>query len=89
MPKGIEIEVIDDFAYLEFSDPLIKGQTLARLHEVSEDPKAITLDSGGTKRTYIVPADIARRAGLLDVIETVVQPVAKKVTKGRKAAVVL
>lgn len=65
MPEGISAAVEDGFATIEFLDLTLAGPALARLLEVG-GPELIDVDTGGARRSYIVPESIARDAGLID-----------------------
>ncbi len=65
MPYGVNVIVEDGFATLEFTDPRLKATSLAVLLDIG-GPETIGVDTGGTRRTYIVPEGNAREAGLLD-----------------------
>lgn len=85
MTTGIDIRLRDGFAELEFTDPALKGPTLHRLHEVIDDA-FIDVDTGGTRRTYIVPESAARDAGLLDGVEIAKDGDDAGLTRAQKAA---
>src|SRR5687767_9790581 len=66
MPEGIEVEVEDGFARIQFADPAKKGEALRALLDVG-GPGLIDTDSrAGRRRIYIVPESVARDVGLLD-----------------------
>lgn len=62
--KGIQVEVADGFARIEFLDKELRGATLTKLLEAG-GPGLIDVDTSGTRKTYIVPESIARDAGLI------------------------
>ena len=61
---GIQIEIADGFARIEFLDPSKRGDTLAALLDAG-GPELMDVDTSGVRRTYIVPESIAVQAGLL------------------------
>jgi hypothetical protein len=65
MAHGIEVDIQDGIAELAFADHTVRGQALTALHEVG-GPDCVVVDSGGTRRTYVVPESIAADAGLID-----------------------
>ena len=65
MPYGVNVIVEDGFATLEFTDPRLKATSLGVLLEIGGS-ESIDINTGGTRRTYIVPEGNAREAGLLD-----------------------
>jgi hypothetical protein len=62
---GIQIEVADGFARIEFLDKSKRGETLAKLIDVG-GPGLIDIDTGGARKTYIVPESVAQDAGLIN-----------------------
>lgn len=69
MAEGIEVEVADGFARIQFHDTAKKGPTLTRLLELG-GPGLIDVDTrSGRRKTYIVPESIAKDAGLLDDVD--------------------
>jgi hypothetical protein len=62
---GVIATVEDGFATLEFTDPRLQATSLGVLLDIG-GPETIDIDTGGTRRTYIVPEGNAREAGLLD-----------------------
>lgn len=74
--EGVQVEVEDGFARIEFLDPAKRGTTVAKLLEVG-GPGLIDVDTrSGRRKIYRVPESIAEQAGLIDD-----KP--KKVTRGR------
>jgi hypothetical protein len=65
MAHGVIVTVEDGFAELDFTDPRLKATSLGVLLEIG-GPESIDINTGGTRRTYIVPEGNAREAGLLD-----------------------
>lgn len=66
MPRGVEVEIVDDEATIAFVDPTLRGQGLAALLAAG-GPDAVgkvTIP----RTAYIVPVDVARAAGLLDEV---------------------
>lgn len=72
MPKGIYVTVVDDKAHVSFPDRSKRGTTLADIIRVVP-PRDIRIDTGGSLKTYILPIEGARAAGLLDDIEAPVK----------------
>lgn len=65
MAEGIAVEVEDGLARIEFLDRSKKGDTVAALLKAG-GRGAMKIDSGGTRRTYIVPEAVAESVGLID-----------------------
>ena len=65
MAKGVEVTITDGVARIEFTDKAAKDAALPKLLEAG-GPEAIKLDTGGTRRTYIVDEAVAVKAGLVD-----------------------
>lgn len=63
--EGIQVEVVDDQVRIEFLNRARKGPTLEAIRRVGGGGN-MKLDTGGTKRTYILPRHIAEAAGLVD-----------------------
>jgi hypothetical protein len=71
MPVGIEVVVENGEATVDFVDPLLKGQGIAALLEVTP-PKLVDKVTGPAARVrYRVPEQFARAAGFLDEASTV------------------
>lgn len=70
MMEGISVEVEAGFAYIEFMDKRAAGPVLQALIDVGGQ-EMIDVNTGGTRRTYIVPESIAIAAGVLDATEPV------------------
>lgn len=66
MAEGIEVEVENGFAHIQFLDPAKKGPALTELLALG-GPGMIEVDTrSNPRKTYIVPEGTAREAGLLD-----------------------
>lgn len=65
MADGIQIEVEDGVARIEFLDKSKRGDALAALIAAG-GPGLIDVDTSGTRKTYIVPESIAEQAGLME-----------------------
>lgn len=66
MAEGIEVEVRDGFAHIQFLDREKAGPAIAKLLELG-GPELIDIDTrSNPRKTYIVPEGTARDAGLLD-----------------------
>lgn len=78
MNEGVQVEIEDGFARIEFLDKSKRGAVLAELLRVG-GPGLIDVDTGGTRKTYIVPESVAIDAGLIE-------PPKPKRTTTRKAA---
>lgn len=65
MADGVDVDIIDGTAHIDFVEPGTRDTYLAKLIELG-GPNAVTVDTGGTHRTYIVAEDIAEAAGLVD-----------------------
>jgi hypothetical protein len=66
MAEGIQVEVEDGFARIQFIDPSKVGPALTKLLELA-GPELIGVDTrSGSRKIYIVPEGTARDAGLLD-----------------------
>lgn len=65
MASGVDVDIVDGVAYIEFADPAVKHAYLPKLLEAG-GPQGVKLDTGGTRRTYIVSEDTAKAAGLVD-----------------------
>ena len=65
MATGVDVDIVDGQARIEFADKATKDKYLAKLLDAADDPRDISLDTGGTKRTYIVSEDVAVKAGLV------------------------
>lgn len=63
--EGIVVEVEDGIARIEFEDKSLKGVTVGLLTDIA-GPHGVKVDTGGTRRTYIVTEAVAFEAGLLD-----------------------
>jgi hypothetical protein len=70
MAEGIEVEVRDGFAHIQFLDREKAGPAIAKLLELG-GPELIDIDTrSNPRKTYIVPEGTARDAGLLDDSES-------------------
>lgn len=65
MAEGIQVEVADGFARIEFLDKSKRGDGVAALLKAG-GPGMIDVDTSGSRKTYIVPESIAEQAGLID-----------------------
>jgi hypothetical protein len=65
MAKGVDVTIVDGKARIEFTDKAAKDAALPKLLDAG-GPNAVTLDTGGTRRTYIVDEAVAVKAGLVD-----------------------
>ncbi|WP_301121053.1 hypothetical protein [Mycolicibacterium fortuitum] len=65
MPAGVDVEVEDGFARIEFVDRSLRGRGLGKLLEVGTPPELIDKVTR-PQLAYIVPEGNARLAGLLD-----------------------
>jgi len=65
MAKGVDVTIVDGKARIEFTDKAAKDAALPKLLDAG-GPNAVTLDTGGTRRTYIVDEAVAMKAGLVD-----------------------
>lgn len=65
---GIQIEIVDGFAHIEFLDSSVRGGALRALLDAG-GPGLIDVDTSGTRKTYIVPESVAQQAGLLTTPE--------------------
>ena len=64
--EGVQVEVTDGFARIEFPDPHKRGEVVAALLKAG-GPGLIDVDTRGSRRrAYIVPESIAQQAGLLE-----------------------
>lgn len=63
--QGVSVEVENGFARIELIDKSKRGAVLAALLKVA-GPEVIDIDTGGTRKTYIVPESIAVQAGILE-----------------------
>jgi septal ring-binding cell division protein DamX len=75
VPKGVSVEVVGGYAFLEFPDPHKKGQVLAKLIDAG---CPIDTDTSGPRRRYRVPEGNARELGLIDEPRKAVPPKPKK-----------
>ena len=67
MPQGIDVQVEDGFAIIDFVDRAKRGPALARLLEVGGPEFVEKLTRGyGPRAVYRTPEGNARAAGLLD-----------------------
>lgn len=66
MVAGLQIEIADGFARIEFLDRSKRGEMLASLLAVG-GPGLIDIDTSGPRKTYIVPESVAEQAGVLAV----------------------
>lgn len=82
MPAGVEVEVSDGFATIEFTELELRGPALARLHVIG-GPESISVDTrSGSRVRFTVPEGNAREAGLID---TPAPEPAKKAPAPKKA----
>lgn len=66
MAEGIQVEVTDGFAHIQFLDREKAGPSIAKLLELG-GPELIDIDTrSNPRKTYIVPEGMAKDAGLLD-----------------------
>ena len=66
MADGVQVEVENGFAHIQFLDSSKKGPVLTQLLELV-GPELIGIDTrSNPRKTYIVPEGTARDAGLLD-----------------------
>jgi hypothetical protein len=66
MAEGIQVEVTDGFAHIQFLDREKAGPAITKLLELG-GPGLLDVDTrSNSRKTYIVPESIARDAGLLD-----------------------
>lgn len=65
MAEGIQVEVADGFARIEFLDKSKRGETLRSLLDAG-GPGMIDVDTSGTRKAYIVPESVAEQAGVID-----------------------
>lgn len=66
MPAGIEVEVDNGFATLDFVDKSLRGPALAKLIEDGGGEIVETITREGPRRKYRVPLGNAEAAGLID-----------------------
>lgn len=66
MAEGIQVEIIDGFAHVQFLDREKAGPALDTLIKIG-GPELIDIDTrSNSRKTYIVPEGVAKDAGLLD-----------------------
>lgn len=66
MAEGIQVEVENGFAHIQFLDKSKGGPAITKLLELG-GPELIDVDTrSNPRKTYIVPEGMARDAGLLD-----------------------
>lgn len=65
MADGVDVDIVDGVAYVEFADTAIKNAFLPKLLDAG-GPQGVKVDTGGTRRTYIVSEETAKTAGLVD-----------------------
>jgi hypothetical protein len=66
MAEGIQVEIQDGFAHIQFLDREKSGPALRQLLDLS-GPEMLDIDTrSNPRKTYIVPEGVAREAGLLD-----------------------
>lgn len=66
MAEGIQVEVTDGFAHIQFLDKSQLGPAISKLLALG-GPQLIDVDTrSNPRKTYIVPEGMAREAGLLD-----------------------
>jgi hypothetical protein len=65
MAEGVEVDIADGVAALTFIDHQVRGEALTKLHELG-GADAVKIDTGGTRRKYIVSEALATEAGLVD-----------------------
>lgn len=73
MPAGIEVEIDNGFATLDFVNKSLRGPALAKLIEEGGPGVVETITREGPRRKYRVPEGNAAAAGLIDG-STPVQP---------------
>lgn len=78
--EGIQVEVEDGFARVEFLDSRLRGKGIAALLAVA-GPGMIDVDTSGTRKTYIVPESIAAQAGFIGPPPEVEKPKARRTRK--------
>lgn len=83
--EGIQVEVEDGFARIEFLDRSLRGKSLAALLAVA-GPGMIDVDTSGTRKTYIVPESIAAQAGLIEAEPEPAKPAKAPARRTRKPA---
>ncbi|ADX31937.1 hypothetical protein TPA2_gp23 [Tsukamurella phage TPA2] len=66
MPAGIEVEVDNGFATLDFVNKSLRGPALAKLIEQGGGEIVETITREGPRRKYRVPLGNAQAAGLID-----------------------
>lgn len=66
MPEGIEVEIDNGFATLDFVDKSLRGPALAKLIEDGGPDVVETITREGPRRKYRVPEGNAAAAGLID-----------------------
>lgn len=90
MPEGISVVTADGFATIEFLDSGKdrRGEVVAKLIEAGGTAN-IKIDTGGSRRSYIVPEAVAEKAGLLADTQTAppVPPPARPVKSARTSKV--
>ena len=65
MPEGVDVEVMNGYAYITFPDPSKQGPALAALLAIGTP---ISVDTSGRRtRGYRVPEGNAREVGLIDM----------------------
>lgn len=66
MPNGVETFVDGGFATVDFVDPKLRGEGLAKLTAIGGPESVETITRDGPRRKYRVPEGNAREAGLVD-----------------------
>lgn len=62
---GIQVEVADGFARIEFLNPDLRGTTLTQLIRIG-GKLGVRPDTGGLRKGYTVREEVARAVGLID-----------------------
>lgn len=65
MAHGVDVDVVDGQAIIGFADSAVKAEHLSKLIAIA-GPTGVKVDTGGTRRTYLVSEDVASEAGLID-----------------------
>jgi hypothetical protein len=65
MANGVDVDIVDGRATLTFASASVRDATLVKLLELG-GPTAVTVDTGGLRRSYVVTEDLAYKADLVD-----------------------
>lgn len=65
MAQGVDVDIVDGQAIIGFTDSATKAEHLRKLLDIA-GPTGVKVDTGGTRRTYLVSEDVASEAGLID-----------------------